>query len=246
MRVSRGCLVPVIYFLHACQEIQFFDALSIRSSLPFVPSTLFQPTVTAMFGRRRRPILGAAVVVGASRMAAKREVKKQAMMDSERDMEIERELEARRRQEEDQERRTQRAVEEAMGKAAADNRALQQSAAAMGPQPPQQFYNTQPPIPMQTRGDGLLMSTPGQPYTPGMNAALSIQPEQLMRVPSPQMPAYLSGSPSQDGRPRSAQGISSTGPGLGSNARYCTQCGFACQAGDRFCCQCGAKQVYPE
>ncbi|KAH7008917.1 hypothetical protein EDB80DRAFT_717664 [Ilyonectria destructans] len=236
MRTSRGCLAPVIYFLHACQEIRFLDTLSIRSSLPFVPSTLFQSTVTAMFGRRRRPILGAAVVVGASRMAAKREVKKQAMRDSERDFEIEREVETRRRQEEEQERRTQRAVDDAMDKAATD-RALQQSAAAMVPQPPQQFYNTQPPMPIQTRDDGFLMSTPGQPYTPGMNAALSIQPEQLMRVPSPQMPAYLSGSPSQDGRPRSA------GPGLGSNARFCTQCGFACQAGDRFCCRCGAKQV---
>lgn len=199
-----------------------------------------------MFGRRRRPILGAAVLVGASRASAKREVQKQAMMDSQRDIEIEREVEARRRQEAEQEQQIQYAVDEAMKKAATDNQAPQQSAAAIMPQPPQQFYNTQPPIPIQTQDMGFSMTTPGQPYTSVPNAARSVQPEQLMRAPSPQVPTYLSGSPSQDGRPTSARGISSTGPALGSNAQYCTQCGFACQVEDRFCRRCGAKQVSQE
>ncbi|KAH7019661.1 hypothetical protein EDB80DRAFT_820143 [Ilyonectria destructans] len=194
-----------------------------------------------MFGRRRRPILGAAVVVGASRVAAKREVQKQADMESQREMEMEREFEARRIQEEEQERRTQRAVEEAMKKSAMENQAYQQSAAPAVLQPPQQFYNNQSPIPMQDTG--FLATTPGQPYTMARDAGPSIQPNQTMRAPSPQLPAYSSESPSLDVRPKSAHGMSSAGPAVGSNTRYCTQCGFACQLGDRFCCQCGAKQV---
>ncbi|KAH7141765.1 hypothetical protein EDB81DRAFT_653629 [Dactylonectria macrodidyma] len=194
-----------------------------------------------MFGRRRRPVLGAAVLVGASRAAARHEVQKQAVVDSQREIEIEREVRERRMQEEEHERRTQRAVEEAMKKAATDNQAYQQSVAPALLQPSQQFYNNQPPIPMQDTG--FMITTPGQPYALGMDAGPSIQPNQPMRAPSPQVPAYLSVSPSLDVRPKSAQGISSTGSALGSNARYCTQCGFVCQVGDRFCCQCGAKQI---
>ncbi|KAH7012567.1 uncharacterized protein B0I36DRAFT_378322 [Microdochium trichocladiopsis] len=196
-----------------------------------------------MSQRRRRPILGTAVLVGASRSAARHEVQEQAVMDSQREVEIQREVEALRRQEVEQERRTQRAVDEAMKKAATDNQNLQQSAPAIVPPPPQQVYNTQPAMPIQTQDRGLLMTTPGQPYIPVTNAAPNLQPEQLMRAPSPQVPAYLSGSPSQNGRPKNAQGISSTAPALESNARYCTQCGFACQFSDRFCRRCGAKQV---
>ncbi|KAH7034558.1 uncharacterized protein B0I36DRAFT_405013 [Microdochium trichocladiopsis] len=196
-----------------------------------------------MFPRRRRPLLGAAVLVGASKSAARHEVQKQTVMDAQREVEIQREVEARRRQEVEQERRTQRAVDEAMKKAATDNQNLQQSAPAMVPPPAQQVYNTQPAMPIQTQDRGHLMTTPGQPYIPVTNAAPNRQPEQLMRAPSPQVPAYLSGSLSQDGRPKSAQGISSTAPALDSNARYCTQCGFACKLSDRFCRQCGAKQV---
>lgn len=196
-----------------------------------------------MFNRRRRPVLGAVALVGASRAAARHEVQRQTVLDSQREIEIQREIEARRRQEEEQERRTQRAVDEAMKKAAADNQASQQSAATIVPPPPPQFYNNQLPIPIQTQDMGLLMTTPGQPYILATNAAPSIQPEQVMRASPPQPPAYSSGYPSQDERPKSAQGISSTAPALGSNARYCTQCGFACQVEDKFCCRCGAKQV---
>ncbi|KAL7799766.1 hypothetical protein V8C37DRAFT_365391 [Trichoderma ceciliae] len=196
-----------------------------------------------MFSRRRRPVLGAAVLVGASRAAARHEVRKQAAMGSRREMEIQREVELQRRREAELERQTQRAVDEAMKKAATDNQAAQQSAAAIVPQPPQQLYNNQPSMPIQAQDSGLLMTTPGQSNSPATNAAPSIQPQQLMRAPSPQVPGYFSGSPSQDGRPKSALGISSTAPALGSNARYCTQCGFACQVGDRFCSRCGTKQA---
>ncbi|KAM5373437.1 hypothetical protein ACJZ2D_006931 [Fusarium nematophilum] len=198
-----------------------------------------------MFGRRRRPILGAAVVVGASRAAARHEVEKQTAVNAQREFEVQQQVELRRREEEEQERRTQRAVDEAMRKAAAENQASQQSEAAVNsPPPPQQYYNTQPPMPVQTQDMGLLTAMPGQPYTPVANAMPSIQPEQRMRVPSPQPPTYSTGSPLQQGRPRSAQGLVSLGPTPEQMIQFCTQCGFACQVGDRFCRQCGTKQVF--
>ncbi|KAL6788821.1 hypothetical protein J3E68DRAFT_415745 [Trichoderma sp. SZMC 28012] len=186
-----------------------------------------------MFGRRRRPVLGAAVLVGASRMAARREVQRQAMMDSQREMDIQREVDMRRLQEAEMEQRTQRAVDEAMKKAAAENAAVpQQGAAVVVSPPPQQIYHTPSPMPMQ------MQSPPGQPYTLAPNMMPGIPPEQMARVPSPQPPAYSSEYLPQD-RPKSAQGIGSAE----SNVRYCTECGFGCQIGDKFCSRCGAKQA---
>ncbi|KAJ4202408.1 hypothetical protein FSOLCH5_008627 [Fusarium solani] len=129
-----------------------------------------------MFGRRRRPILGAAVVVGASRAAARHEVERQAVVDTQRELEIQREVELRRRNEEEQERRMQRAVDEAIQKAAVENPAPQPSAAALVPPPPQQYYSTRSPIPVQAQDVGLLATMPGQPYTPaaGILATISI------------------------------------------------------------------------
>ncbi|KAH8125172.1 hypothetical protein FP744_10009562 [Trichoderma asperellum] len=189
-----------------------------------------------MFPRRRRPILGAAVLVGASSVAAKREVQRQGMMSAQREMEIQYQVDARRREEEEQERRTQRAVEEALKKSAAENQAAQQQQAAVVSPPPQQqqLYNN--PMPIQTQDSGYLAATPGQPAY--MMAAASAP-----LPPSPQPPAYyLSASPSQEARPKSAQGL----PAQDSKTRYCTQCGYACQAGDRFCSGCGAKQAPQE
>ncbi|KAL6799297.1 hypothetical protein GGI42DRAFT_327351 [Trichoderma sp. SZMC 28013] len=187
-----------------------------------------------MFGRRRRPVLGAVVLVGASRAAARREVQRQSLIESQREMDIQREVDMRRLQEAEMEQRTQRAVDEAMKKAAAENAVSQQSAAVMVSPPPQQIYNTQSPMPIQ--------SPPGQSYTLAPNMMPGIQPEQIGRVPSPQPPAYSSESLPQD-RPKSAQGIGSSAPASESNVRYCTQCGFGCQIGDKFCSRCGAKQV---
>ncbi|UPL02836.1 hypothetical protein LCI18_013770 [Fusarium solani-melongenae] len=221
--------------------------MTIRSGL-LLSQAHFRTCKTAvitMFGRRRRPILGAAVVVGASRAAARHEVERQAVMNTQRELEIQREVELRRRNEEEQERRMQRAVDEAIQKAAVENPAPQHSVAALAtPPPPQQYYSTQSPIPVQPQDVGLLATMPGQPYTPGPNVPPSIQPGQLMPSP-PQPPAYSPRSLSQDGGP-SAQGISPTVPATGSTTKYCTQCGFACQVVDRFCRQCGAKQVGSE
>ncbi|KAB5542755.1 hypothetical protein GE09DRAFT_225520 [Coniochaeta sp. 2T2.1] len=176
-----------------------------------------------MFGRRRRPILGAAVVIGASRSAARREVQQQAVIQSQREIEIQREVDMRRREEVEQERRTQRAIDEAVKAAVTDSQAsTQQSPVAVQPQPPQQPYATMPPMPSQI-----------QDTTP------RVQPEPSMQALYPQVPPYTPLPPSLDGRPKSAQGISSTG----INARFCFQCGFACGVDDKFCRRCGVKQV---
>ncbi|KAL7952315.1 hypothetical protein V8C34DRAFT_319151 [Trichoderma compactum] len=156
-----------------------------------------------MFGRRRRPVLGAAVLVGASRAAARREVQSQSSIES---------------QQAEMEQRTQRAVDEAMKKAAAENAVSQQSAAVMVSPPPQQIYNTQSPMPIQ--------SPPAQSYTLALNIMPGIHSEQIGRD-----------------RPKSEQGIGSAAPAAELNVRYCTQCGFGCQIGDKFCSRCGAKQV---
>jgi len=189
-----------------------------------------------MFGRRRRPVLGAAVLVGASSVAAKRAVQRQDMMSTQREMEIQYQVDARRREEEEQDRRTQRAVEEALKKSAAENQAAQQQQAAVASPPPQQQqYNNAMPI--QGQNGGYLSPGQQQAYMPNTQ-----QPEQFMRAPSPQPPGYyLSASPAPDARPKSAQGLGSAEP-VKESKRYCTQCGYACRDGDRFCAGCGAKQ----
>ncbi|KAK3323143.1 hypothetical protein B0T19DRAFT_476299 [Cercophora scortea] len=70
-----------------------------------------------MFGRRRRPVLGTAVVIGASRAAARHEVQKQSTSQLQYEDDVAREAERKRQEEAEQEERTQRAVEQALKKA---------------------------------------------------------------------------------------------------------------------------------
>ncbi|KAL6910716.1 hypothetical protein GGI43DRAFT_390902 [Trichoderma evansii] len=200
-----------------------------------------------MFPRRRRPILGAAVLVGASSVAAKREVQRQNMMSTQREMEIQYQVDARRREEEEQERRTQRAIEEALKKSAEEQQAAQQAQAAAVVSPPpqqQQLYNN--PMPIQAQDGGYLTTAPGQPayMMASASAPPNMQQPGQFRAPSPQPPPayYLSSSPAQEARPKSAQGLASQE----SKTRYCTQCGYACQVGDKFCSGCGARQAPQE
>lgn len=178
------------------------------------------------------------MLVGASSVAAKRAVQRQDMMSTQREMEIQYQVDARRREEEEQDKRTQKAVEEALKKSAAENQAAQQQQAAVASPPPQQqqLYNN--PMPYQGQEGGYLSPGQQQAYMmPNMQ-----QPEQMRRAPSPHPPAYyLSASPTQDARPKSAQGLVS-GPAQDSKPRYCTQCGYACRDGDKFCSGCGARQ----
>lgn len=71
---------------------------------------------STMFGRRRRPILGAAVVIGASRSAARHEVAQQAQMQAQRDAHALAVADQKRREEEDFARRTQKAIDESIAK----------------------------------------------------------------------------------------------------------------------------------
>ncbi|CAG7561946.1 unnamed protein product [Fusarium equiseti] len=175
-----------------------------------------------MFGRRRRPILGAAVVVGASRAAAKHEVRKQELAAAERDREIQREIELRRYEDERQEQRTQRAVDEAMKKAALQEQAAQQSNAVMKtPQQPQ-YNEAYPVVQVQTQDMGL--------YNSVNDAPTVFEPA----------PAYRLAPEFVDERPRKSP-IPSPAPA--PRVRYCTQCGVLCQDTDRFCRQCGTKQL---
>jgi hypothetical protein len=63
-----------------------------------------------------RPLLGAAVVIGASRSAAKHEVAKQEQRNSEMQRAADREAERKRREDEERDRRTQLAFDEAIEK----------------------------------------------------------------------------------------------------------------------------------
>jgi len=65
---------------------------------------------------RGRPLLGAAVVIGASRSAAKHEVAKQAQLTAEAQASAQRAAEAQRREEEKNDKRTQQAIDEAIAK----------------------------------------------------------------------------------------------------------------------------------
>lgn len=88
-----------------------------------------------MFGPRRRPILGAAVLVGASRSAARHEVKKQGQQNSEMEMAAERAADQKIREEAEMERRTQLAIDEAIIKerSRVDNEARAPPYVAVGP-----------------------------------------------------------------------------------------------------------------
>ncbi|KAI5197923.1 hypothetical protein AUEXF2481DRAFT_516600 [Aureobasidium subglaciale EXF-2481] len=77
-----------------------------------------------MHGHRRRPLLGAALVVGASRSAARNEVEKQAAREAEARLAAD----TRRREEEERAMRTQRAIDESI--------ARQYAAVGKQPEPP--------------------------------------------------------------------------------------------------------------
>ncbi|KAG8677730.1 hypothetical protein FPOAC2_03843 [Fusarium poae] len=174
-----------------------------------------------MFGRRRRPILGAAVVVGASRAVAKHEVRKQELIATEREEEIQREVELRRRQEEEQELRTQRAVDEAMKRAALEEKATQGAAVTMSPPLPQ-YQASYPSMQVQTRDMGLYNSV--EDAGPIIQAA----------------PAYQLAPQTRDGNSQNAQ---TPRQRSGLTLQYCTQCGFRLEVMDRFCRECGTKKV---
>ena len=184
-----------------------------------------------MFGpRRRRPILGTALVIGASQQAARREVQLAASAQVQRDLEIERAAEAKHRREREEDARVQRAVEEAMRNSNAN---------AGPPSPPGAYPGAAPP-------PGVYY--PGYPPPAGVYAGAPPPPGVY---PPPPVPQGYQGAPQQrsldPGNPPPAYTPQNTGrssPGSSTRkSQYCPECGNACTMADRFCRQCGAKQA---
>jgi len=194
-----------------------------------------------MFGRRRRPVLGAALVVGASRSAAKYEVQKQAQLDAARDAEIQREIERRKYEEEEQQRRTQLAVDEAVKKANSNNQPDQYINVSSQPPPPphQAVYQGPAPLPypaMTGAAYGLPSNAPNvapsyQPQAPGLGVLPGATPSYL--APPYMVPA----------RPQSSEGLASPAPFLTPMPTNCRECGYLCAPKDTFCSRCGGRLV---
>lgn len=171
-----------------------------------------------MYGRRRRPLLGAAVLVGASRMSARHEMERQATLDYQREMAIRQEVEAQKRQEAEQEKRTQRLVQEEVQKAVSANPNTASSSTDSSQQPLQQLQNSPPPS-----------------YPPAYRES-NVSSGHATPTNSRQVSA-------RDDVYNDQKAAVSTGAEAVGKTRHCTHCGVVCQMQDRFCWKCGAKHV---
>ncbi|OKO98597.1 hypothetical protein PENSUB_9037 [Penicillium subrubescens] len=173
-----------------------------------------------MYGRRRRPLLGAAVLVGASRASARHEIQRQAALDYQREMVMRQELEAQRLRDEEQEKATRRLVQEEVQRATSNNPNTASSSMDSS-QPLQQLHNSPPPS-----------------YPPAYHES-NIRPGDATPTNSRQVSA-------RDNIYNNHESEASTGPEVAGKTRHCTQCGVVCQVQDRFCWKCGAKHVIQE
>ncbi|UNI17018.1 hypothetical protein JDV02_003398 [Purpureocillium takamizusanense] len=165
-----------------------------------------------MFGRRRRrPILGAAVLAGTATVAARHGARQQAYMTAEQQFQMQQEAELRRYAEENQRLRSQRAVDDAV------NEALVKQQTGSGGQQAQQPTTTAP------TGQDNVQSPPGGPPT----YYATNDPYSSPAPPSP----YLQPGPLPP-RPRSTSAAD-------SGSAFCTECGTKCGAQDNFCSRCG-------
>lgn len=174
-----------------------------------------------MFGRRRRPLLATAVVVGASRSAARREVGRATAGQAQYEQDVEQEAERKRREEEGQEARTQRAVDEALKRAGVAGYAADQqpSTASSSTQPVQQRQSAQAgALPVSVTPQNSPTKPEFQPH-PQTLAPVGPQGGDALRTPTPM-------SLGEEGA-----------------IQYCPACGNACQMEDMFCRKCGRKQV---
>lgn len=173
-----------------------------------------------MFGRRRRPLLATAVVVGASRSAARREVGRATAGQAQYEQDVEQEAERKRREEEGQEARTQRAVDEALKRAGVAGYADQPpSTAGSSTRPVQQRQSAQAgALPVSVTPQNSPTKPEFQPH-PQTLAPVGPQGGDALRTPTPM-------SLGEEGA-----------------IQYCPACGNACQMEDMFCRKCGRKQV---
>lgn len=178
-----------------------------------------------MFPQRRRPILGAAIVYGASRSAAKHEIARQAERDMQTEAQIRMAEDRRQREEAERQRQQQAAIDQAVAREREQNErrrredeervqklAVDAAVAKSLQQQPPINVNMQPPpqvaqLPMQMDIQ--------RPVSSG--GGLQAPPIALPR----------SGSPS------SYSGA--------TEVQYCPSCGTGCKRTDRFCARCGHR-----
>lgn len=178
-----------------------------------------------MFPRRRRPILGAALVYGASRSATKHEIAKQAERDRQTEAEISMAEDRRRREEAERQRQQQAAIDQAIAREREQNeRRRREDEERM----------------QQLTVDAAIAKSMQQP--PPIN--VNMQPAPQLGQPSMQMDVQqpvISGGGLQappmslprSGSPASFHGV--------TEVRYCPCCGTGCKQADRFCAGCGYK-----
>jgi len=161
-----------------------------------------------MFPRRRRPLLGAALIVGASRSAAKHEVQKQSLQNEQAQMAADRAAEKKVREQEEMARRNQLAIDEAIAKERSRTEQTHKQQTGSG---------TVPAQPCTAHGNERAPPYVEYSYAAGHNT----------RAPQPQPNiSYNPGASEMQG----------------ANFRYCANCGYRCQLGDRFCSGCGQMQ----
>lgn len=166
-----------------------------------------------MYGRRRRPILGAAVLVGASRASARHEIQRQA----EREAVMRQEMEAQRMREAEKEKQTQRLVQEEVQRAISTN----QNTASSSTEPSQHLQQPQNPPP---------------PAYPPSYQESNISSANTIPTSSRQVSA-------RDDVYNDQKTAASPAAEAVGKTRHCTQCGVVCQVRDKFCWKCGAKHV---
>jgi len=178
-----------------------------------------------MFPRRRRPILGAAVVYGASRSAAKHEIAKQAERDMQTEAEIRMAEDRRQREEAERQRQQQAAIDQAVAREREQNERRRREDEER----------------MQQLTVDAAIAKSMQQQLPPMNMHLGMQ--------QPQPPINVNMQPpSQPGQPPTQMDVqrlvSSGSPASFHGAmevRYCPSCGTGCKKTDRFCAGCGYK-----
>ncbi len=180
-----------------------------------------------MFGPRRRPILGTALVIGASRASARREVERQTAAQAQREWDVQRAAEQQVRAQREEEERIHRAAEEKQRRKEEEEervkRAVEEAVAkstAAQQQQQGQYYGGPPPPPPGMGMPGDVMGPP--PAYVAAPGSVPPGPGGLQHVPTVVMAAQ--------GDPK-------------GSVRYCTSCGTSCDVMDRFCRTCGLRQV---
>lgn len=185
-----------------------------------------------MFGRRRAPVLGAAVVIGASRSAARREVASQTQAQQNAQLQANQaaqnatsqqqqaqqqaqyEIEQRKKDEDEAARRTQLAIDEAIAKERVRGEAEREKGRGGG----QEF-----------------VGQPQQAYVGGQQQRNGGGQQQEYAPPY-----------SQFGDGGGSLGDIKGGAGVGGvnvGSRFCGNCGNQCRSLDKFCNACGTRQA---